>query len=224
MARILLVCAANICRSPAAEELLRGELTQSPAFKDMDLTFEISSAGTNAVPGWARCPESISFAGPFQENASINIAEVDIESFDLILTMERAHRGLIVTENPRLRNRLFTLRDAGSLAKYLSGQSLVLDVAAKTITLESANQGFEFSPLSNVPALPLQPRERWEWFLTELDAWRGQVPMALDSGKFGENDIPDPHDKGRASHNEAFELLKTSISDFSLGLAHILSR
>ncbi len=224
VARILVVCSANICRSPAGEELLRRQLTESPEFQEIDMDFVISSAGTNAVSGSARCPESISFAGPFSHDASREFGEIDIESFDLILTMERTHRGMLVKENPLLRNRLFTLRDAGSLAKHLSGPGLVLDVASKKVTLESATKGFEFSPLAKVPDLPESPNERWQWFLAELDAWRGQVPMAMDVGKFGENDIPDPHDKDRASHNESFELLETAIFDFCHGLARILTQ
>ncbi len=224
VSRILIVCSANICRSPAGEELLRRQLTESPEFQEIAMDFEISSVGTNAVSGSARCPESISFAGPFSHNASREFGDVDLESFDLILTMERTHRGKIVAENPILRNRLFTLRDAGSLAKHLSGPGLVLDVASKTITLESATKGFEFSPLAAVPDLPESPNARWHWFLAELDAWRGQVPMASDVGEFGENDIPDPHDKDRASHYESFELLETAIFDFSQGLARILTQ
>ena len=222
-ARILIVCAANICRSPAGEELLRHQLREIPEFQDIGINFEISSVGTNAVSGHARCADSVAFAGPFRDDVSREFAEIEIESFDLILTMERSHRGLIVAENPRLRSRIFTLRDAGSLAKYLSGPGLVLDVAAKTVTLQAASQGFEFSPLAKVPDLPESAAERWKWFLAELDAWRGQVPMESDSGKFGENDIPDPHDKDRASHTEAFELLNKAILDFSLGLDRILT-
>ena len=45
-ARVLLVCTANICRSPAAERLLAGRLGPS---------IEFVSRGTRSVPGAGMC-------------------------------------------------------------------------------------------------------------------------------------------------------------------------
>jgi low molecular weight protein-tyrosine phosphatase len=107
---ILTVCTGNVCRSPAVERLLATRLGP---------TVSVSSAGTHALVGQpiaAPMAALLQQAGvqptPFEAR---RLSEQMLKDADLILTMTRAQRGLVVELLPRAVRRTFTLREFARL-------------------------------------------------------------------------------------------------------------
>lgn len=88
MTRILFVCMGNICRSPAAEIVLRKMVGDA----GLDDTFEIDSAGTigfhKGKPPDSRMSAHLGKNGYPVEGRSRQLTARDIREFDLILTMD----------------------------------------------------------------------------------------------------------------------------------------
>ena len=138
--RVLMVCTANICRSPLAEHLMRRALEQRFG-PDGASRWTVRSAGTHAIVG-----------APIHEHAATVLAERGIvvpptaarllvpamvERADLILTASRAQRSIVVQAVPAAVRRVFTLRQfarlcaaAPSTADVSTGPSGLLDRAA----------------------------------------------------------------------------------------------
>lgn len=217
--KLLVVCAANICRSPGAEVLFNQAFRASDVLSGAQIPIQVSSAGTNAVQGSARCVTSSAITGPHVGDGSVELTIDLIANSDLILATGKTQRGLIVKSAPRFRNRIFTLRECANLAQYITSTGLALDAASGLVNLEE-------SPidLDQVPPLPTSPDERVTWFLNELDAWRGQNPVAPDDVNFESLDIPDPHDARNDIHPETFTLISEAVAQFTSALELVLSR
>ncbi|SDB80136.1 protein-tyrosine phosphatase [Raineyella antarctica] len=104
--RILTVCTGNICRSPAAELLLRRGLGPGVL---------VESAGTHALVDSPIDPLMASTlglagAGPDSFRARALVPEM-IERADLVLAMSREHRSEVVTLVPTAVRRTFTLTE-----------------------------------------------------------------------------------------------------------------
>jgi protein-tyrosine phosphatase len=108
--RILMVCTANICRSPMAEVLWRRQLLAL----DGNRTGEhVASAGTHALLGHPADPEACEVVAEWDLDLSAHRAQqVELEqarSFELILTMEQHHKRWIEQQIPVLRGRVHRL-------------------------------------------------------------------------------------------------------------------
>lgn len=95
MKSVLLVCTANMCRSPLAEGLLR-----EAARADGDLDdWLIASAGVAAYPGQEPMPESVQVAAErgadIRRHRSEPITADLLDRFSLVLVMEQRHRQMI---------------------------------------------------------------------------------------------------------------------------------
>jgi protein-tyrosine phosphatase len=110
---ILVVCTGNVCRSPAAERLLRQRL--SPSVK-------VESAGTFGLVGEpiaAPMAELLVESGVDIDGfAARRLTTVLIQQADLVLAVTRAHRSLVVESWPKVVRRAFTLRE---FARLLAG-------------------------------------------------------------------------------------------------------
>lgn len=111
--RILLVCTANVDRSPMAEFLLRRMLVEEGIEG-----VEVSSRGVAALEG--RPMSDIGQALLSAEDGlsaashrSSRIAEADVRAADLILTMEQSHVQWISTAYPHAVGKLFMLSGYG---------------------------------------------------------------------------------------------------------------
>ena len=124
----MFVCTGNICRSPTAERLAASYVA---AHGIPNLT--TSSAGTRAMIGH-----------PIHRDAAVVLEELggDASSFaarqltskiastaDLIVTMTRDHRDIVLEAAPRQIQRTFTLTEAARLAS-MDGAETVSDLAA----------------------------------------------------------------------------------------------
>lgn len=112
---VLLVCQANVCRSRAAEELLRRRLTSA------GLALDVRSAGTAAPAHARRCPsmDALLRARGLELPTDDGTRQLDaavLERASLVLVAERRHRAHAARVDPGARSRTFTLVEAAALA------------------------------------------------------------------------------------------------------------
>lgn len=114
-ARILVVCTANICRSPMAERLLAEYLAR----RVPDARAVISSAGTHARPGdpaasgMQRIAEG--WGLDLDYHRSRRVDQELAASQDLVITMEDAHRTVVSRLAPGLGSRTFIITELAAL-------------------------------------------------------------------------------------------------------------
>ncbi len=128
MPSVLMVCTANICRSPMAEVLFADQVKCKGL--DMD-KWQIASAGTWAQEGYpaSRNSETVmKERGLDLSNHSSRIVTVDMMSqFNLILVMESNHKEALVYEFPALAKRFYMLSEMSGEVKSVEdpiGQDL----------------------------------------------------------------------------------------------------
>lgn len=108
---VLVVCTANVCRSPLAALVMRHGLRDRPDVR-------VETAGTHALEGAAACDLVVRHrsASDWAEEAAAHRARTLVpEMLDeagLILAATREIRGEIVRLNPAVRDRTYTLREA----------------------------------------------------------------------------------------------------------------
>ncbi|MCR8670991.1 hypothetical protein NWP09_07535, partial [Agrococcus sp. HG114] len=118
-ASILLVCAANVCRSPMAALTLRQRFDGLAAVDQV----RIASAGVSADAGSPVCPSVSAFHDDpeWREQAARHRSRVlDAEQVlgaTLVLTASRAIRSSVAGALPERRDRVFTMREAAWLAQ-----------------------------------------------------------------------------------------------------------
>lgn len=108
--RILTVCTGNVCRSPAAEILLRRGLGRGVV---------VESAGTQALVDRPLDPVMADTLAPLGVSGDGFVARLLepglIERADLVLAMTREHRSAVVTLVPTAMRRTFTLAEFAAL-------------------------------------------------------------------------------------------------------------
>lgn len=138
MADVLVVCTANICRSPVAEALLEDRLHK----KGLD-DWTVSSAGTWALTARGASHNSQLVMAQYNLDISAHIARMIDESLlkaaDLVLCMEVGHVEALTTEFPdeahkiypitAMAGRTYSIKDpyGGSLLDY---QLMVAELAS----------------------------------------------------------------------------------------------
>jgi protein-tyrosine phosphatase len=111
--RILAVCAGNICRSPAAEAAIRRAGLQA------GLELEIDSAGTGSWHlGQPPHPRSVAAAarvGLELSGTARQVSPADLESFDLVVAMDRWNHDdlLAIAPDPAARAKIRMFRPDG---------------------------------------------------------------------------------------------------------------
>ncbi|GAB3598420.1 arsenate reductase/protein-tyrosine-phosphatase family protein [Microbacterium tumbae] len=126
---ILVVCTANVCRSPFAEMLMKADLDASG--------IRVESAGTHAHDGDAVCSlvaghrSTREWAELAASHGACAVSREMLDEAALILTASREVRGEVVRLSPAVRDRTYTLREAayrgsrferrtGGVAEYAS--------------------------------------------------------------------------------------------------------
>ena len=114
---LLVVCTANICRSPLAEGLLQVQVAER------GLT--VRSAGTRALVGHPPVPESVDYlrrrTGLTLQHRGVPLTPQLIQDSGAILTMTERQRAEVVRLAPGALRRVFTLRQFVRLAPHLPG-------------------------------------------------------------------------------------------------------
>ena len=111
MRQLLIVCTANICRSPMAAALIQDRLDKAGLADQVS----VRSAGVFAQPGYAAAPAMVSRLAArnldISQHSSAPLTSSDIASADLIVVMEEAHRQAIFYRAPHLLYKVFRLSE-----------------------------------------------------------------------------------------------------------------
>lgn len=114
---VLVVCTANICRSPLAEELLQMHVAR--------LGLTVRSAGTRALIGHPPIMESVDYlrrrTGVTLEHRGTQLTPQLVQASGVILTMTERQRAEVVRLVPGALRRVFTLRQFVRVAPHLPG-------------------------------------------------------------------------------------------------------
>ena len=140
--RILLVCEANVCRSPMAEYLLRQSLADRRADAPV---FELTSAGTHADDGAEMDPRTVEqlvrlkvFPNGFRSH-TVNARVLD--DADLILTATRAQRSMLLERLPTALRRSFTLLEFAQTAQQVRSRRPDIRAPKDLVRLSAAARG-----------------------------------------------------------------------------------
>lgn len=111
MAAILFVCTANICRSPMAVEIFKSISAQV----DNKTDWVVVSAGTwtvDNVPATEKAVDVLRAKGlDLTEHRSTDVTSLDLQNYDLILTMESGHKESLIAENQNISDRIYLLSE-----------------------------------------------------------------------------------------------------------------
>jgi protein-tyrosine-phosphatase len=112
MPAILFVCTANRIRSPLAEYLLRRRLANEP----FTATWRVDSAGVWAEPDQPALSTArqagAELGVDLSEHRSQSVDDINLQKYDLILTMERSQRDVLRVEYPEVAERIVTMSEA----------------------------------------------------------------------------------------------------------------
>ncbi|MGY1914962.1 arsenate reductase/protein-tyrosine-phosphatase family protein [Blastococcus sp. SYSU DS0973] len=115
--RLLFVCTGNICRSPLAERLATAWADQR--LGSVAANVYIASAGTDALDGRAMDKRSAAaltgLGGDPSGFAARTLVPEMATHADLVLTMTRRQRRLVLADAPRALRHTFTLPEAADL-------------------------------------------------------------------------------------------------------------
>ncbi|HEX2175484.1 MAG TPA: hypothetical protein VHG70_06210 [Nocardioidaceae bacterium] len=130
--QILMVCTANVCRSPLAERLLLAHLRTHG--RDVAEQFHVVSAGLTAMAGHPMHPfserELIALGGDSSGFQARQLGVDMVQQADLILTATRRQKSLLLTDHAWAHPRAFTLRDFDAAMQYGPDVSSVEDLIA----------------------------------------------------------------------------------------------
>lgn len=125
---VLVVCTGNICRSPAAELLLRRGLDQRWGLLAADAV-SVGSAGLGCYDGWpvdapvAELLQELDVKG-WEAFRSRALTDSLVTAADLILTATRGHRFRIGEQWPAAYRRTFALGEAAELLRQVDPAAL----------------------------------------------------------------------------------------------------
>lgn len=190
MFRVLIVCTANECRSVFASDFMRKNA-------GIDVLM-VNSAGSVAFPGSPQCVHSITAAST--EHSSKQLTKDAIDTADIVLTMERAHRARVAGLEPQSRDKTFTLPESAALASY------VLHAISNKDSEFGDNRGRSFSEL------PLE--RKMKWFVSEMNVARGFVTPILD-------EILDTHGTNAIAHELAFSQIEKYANELVQALTKL---
>jgi protein-tyrosine phosphatase len=203
---VLVVCTANVCRSPAADALLRAALDAH------EISASVASAGTRAVVGAPPCPVMteavVSFGVTPVETTAQRLTADLLLSADLVLVAERSHRVQAAQLAPATRSRTFTLVEARTLADALmAGRGSGDPVAGLRAAVELMHSSRGSVPVPGPTAAAGSSR-------TLSRSLRGRTALQVDV-----LDIADPHGLDRAAHQAAAVQLREAVGSVARLLA-----
>ena len=124
MPHIVIVCTANICRSPVGEAVLRQRLEAREKAAGSGDRWQVSSAGTWADFGQAASTYSVELMAEqgldISEHGSKPVDQALMNSADLLLCMEIGHAEALRAEFPRLAYKVYLLSEMAGPAYGVS--------------------------------------------------------------------------------------------------------
>ena len=120
VAEIMVVCTANICRSPLAEALLEEEARRRLG---KDPPVWVRSSGVHALEGHRAAGGTLTEASQRGLDLSAHRGSLttrdDVMRCDLVLTMTESHRAAVNARAPGASSHVFTLREFARLSSAL---------------------------------------------------------------------------------------------------------
>ena len=213
---IVVVCAANVCRSQAARAILGDRL----AARRLDAEILVASAGVSTAADAPSCLEMVRIGAEALPGTdwpgSRALRPDDVAEADLLLTADRWVAAQIIRAGPAARTKTFTMVEAGVLAESVAG-------------IPSGDAG----PISRVAVAP-----GLLTVVTEMNYARGTIVPPVPSGarracrrpqQLEEwRDVPDLHSErlrrtGRA-HRRTFDVIDGSMTQLANALASLTRR
>lgn len=188
--RIVVVCTANICRSPIAERLLRHSLDNDAWRLQRDVPIVVTSAGTRATDRPLPADtvgELVRLGLPTTPHTPVLLDAGVLAGADLVLGLTRDHRRSIVRVAPRMSTRSFTLVEYARILNF--------------IRTERVGSTPQYNPLAAAD------------FLREITAMaarlRGSMPPQGDPSEL---DIEDPYNRGTAVYRRVADRIADSTA------------
>jgi protein-tyrosine phosphatase len=181
MARVLVVCTGNVCRSPIAEGLLRAAFLERLG----DRAPEVASAGTMGWEGSGADPNSVAAAAERGVDISGHVARAlstaGPASADLVLAMSQEHALVVVRTAPEVAPRTFTLKELVRLLEALPEPAPAEGLRARVEAADALRgRGFEGNPHDLDVADPLgMPLQSFRAVALELEEWSGRLADGL---------------------------------------------
>ena len=111
MKKIMFVCTGNICRSPMGHYYLQKLVNEAGLEND----YLISSCGTYANNGESSTINAIEsmkkYGVDMNKHRATNIANTDIEDYDLVICLTLTHKASVLEYSPKLKGKVFTLKE-----------------------------------------------------------------------------------------------------------------
>lgn len=185
IARVLFVCAQNVCRSPLMAAAFAGAVADGLAETD-DRDWAVRSGGTHAHEGRTPCPFVVALAPAAARHRSMAIDREDIMLADLVIAVSREERSWIAQQVPESRQTTFTLREALLLDDRMGARPLLESVGEYVAALNAHRGTIEILPPVSRP-------------------WRRRPRHPLD--------VPDVHGAGRHAHRRALTDVARDAAD-----------
>lgn len=201
--RILTVCTGNICRSPAAEILLRSRLAA------LGTTISVSSAGTNALEGHGMPRQARQIVENNAGDAALSEAELHagrplnaalVKSASLVLALGLEHRAAVLELVPAATSRTFTLREFARIIDVITEEDLTAAMGSSGAAVASSAEAALLSVVR--AAAPL----------------RGFARHGIAAG---DDDVVDPYRRSRATYDRAEAQLAPAVDDISRFLLEV---
>lgn len=124
MPKIVVVCTANICRSPVGEAVLRQRLQAQESMAGQQTPWQVSSAGTWADHGQLASTFSIELMAEqgldISRHTSRPVDKAMLAEADLLLCMETGHAEALRAEFPSQAHKIYLLTEMAGPAYSVS--------------------------------------------------------------------------------------------------------
>jgi protein-tyrosine phosphatase len=201
---LLIVCTANVCRSPLGQRTLEHALAGSPLGEVV-----VSSAGTRALEGEAMCPVSAEDLDPGDEDYATGhrarqLTGDLVREADLVVTMEREQRSAAVQAAPGSQSKVFTLREIEALLAVLAEREgePPADLPALAKALHSVR--------GLAPLVPAEPAKK-HWWSKPVDP---ADPMTIVDG----------HGQSREEHTASAAQVRATADRVGAAIVALVSR
>ncbi len=118
MTKIIFVCTGNICRSPMAQYYAQSVINKRANAED----YYIESAGINAYQGECSTQNAIDamkqYGIDLYKHRANTLENSLIEDADYIIGMTELHKKILMQIYPKLKNKIFTLREVAGNDMY----------------------------------------------------------------------------------------------------------
>lgn len=210
---VLAVCTGNVCRSPAAEMMLRHGIRGLAGLTGPDCIAR--SAGVSALVGQPMATRMVAALDDGGiPTTSFTARQLDasmIDEADLIITADRRHRAAVVGINADALERTFTLREFGRYCGKLLDAQLPETVGVS----EASQSGGSLRPLLNAsrdPRIPVRASDsqaqRFSDLLQFVTYNRGLVHPIRPQ----DDDVADPWNRSRRAHRAAVQVIETNVA------------